>query len=227
MPGCDKAGIGMIRALWLEGRARLHREIELLRADRSSRGRWRDAQSLRDLGDLTADWLEGKVLSHPICWPRRGPDAETQALTPVLARANRAGLVTDASQPGVAGETGPSGETWRQRAAVQGWMAPEQACDLECAALSEGFRVVRHTTLRRRLDSPSSEWIDVTMKGDDVVTGFGQQPYVHDLRHWLSRCGRGAIEGLLGAHLVAVASSEYGHDDRVWDLLDSWSRRQE
>lgn len=68
---------------------------------RTDRARWRAARSIADLGHLTALWLEGEVASHPSCaTPNFGPDEETAHLVPVLAAANRAGYLTDNSQPG-------------------------------------------------------------------------------------------------------------------------------
>jgi hypothetical protein len=76
---------------------------------------WRDARSIGELGGAMAGWLEGHVSSWPGC--SAGPDEETLPLVPVLARLNRRGFVTTDSQPG------DGGETWTQRAAVEGWIA--------------------------------------------------------------------------------------------------------
>src|SRR6266536_3121043 len=61
--------------------------------------RWMSATSLAELGELTALWLEGEIGQAPT---NLGPPAgETAELIPVLAAVNRAGLVTDCSQPGM------------------------------------------------------------------------------------------------------------------------------
>jgi hypothetical protein len=67
---------------------------------RATRQRWQEASTLRELGELTALWLEGKLDSQPGYVPRVGPDKETTELVAVLARLNRIGYLTDSSQPG-------------------------------------------------------------------------------------------------------------------------------
>ena len=58
---------------------------------------WKTARSLADLGELTARWLEGTEPNHPCC--ASGADEETSPLIVELAALNRAGFVTDFSQP--------------------------------------------------------------------------------------------------------------------------------
>jgi hypothetical protein len=55
---------------------------------------------LADLGELTAQWLEGTIASVPTVWPGCGPDEEATELIPVLAARNRAGYVTTVSRAG-------------------------------------------------------------------------------------------------------------------------------
>lgn len=55
------------------------------------------AVTLGDMGELTAQWLEGKLRVHPAYAGE--PDPETEGLNEVLARCNRAGFITDFSQP--------------------------------------------------------------------------------------------------------------------------------
>ena len=92
-------------------------------ADRQA---WEAARTLADLGELTAQWLEGAIASQPAYTPGCGPDPETAPLIPVLACCNRAGYVTNGSQPGEAG-TGYDGAWWEQRAAVEGFASPAVA----------------------------------------------------------------------------------------------------
>jgi len=60
---------------------------------------WGNARTLLDLGELVARWLEGRLQKTP--WYDFPPDEETEAIAEWLARLNRAGLVTDGSQPGM------------------------------------------------------------------------------------------------------------------------------
>jgi len=83
--------------------------------------RWGTARTLTDLGELTAQWLEGKIGSVPGTMPGCGPDEETAELIPVLAACNRAGFVTVVSQPGEEPALGYDGQIWTQRAALEGF----------------------------------------------------------------------------------------------------------
>ncbi len=89
--------------------------------NRQDRERWASAKTLADLGELTAQWLEGTLASRPGYAVNAGPDPETIELIPVLARVNRAGFLTSGSQPGMGWELGYNGRLWRQRAFVQGF----------------------------------------------------------------------------------------------------------
>ncbi|MFI5068205.1 MAG: DUF6919 domain-containing protein, partial [Streptosporangiales bacterium] len=88
--------------------------------NRADRKRWASARTLADLGALAALWLEEGIMSQPGYAAGCGPDEETRPLVPVLAACNRAGFVTNCSQPGYWGDG-----TWDQRAAVEGFATPE------------------------------------------------------------------------------------------------------
>ena len=74
---------------------------------------WETACTLTELGELTARWLTGELAEHPAYGG--GPEEETRSIVDLLAGVNRAGLLTDFSQPGVADGRDP------QRAAVAGY----------------------------------------------------------------------------------------------------------
>src|SRR5437763_16577543 len=76
---------------------------------------WRTARDLADLGELTAEWLGGKLPYHP-AYGGETPNEERTPLIPRLAGFNRAGYVTEDSQPGEPREDG-----WTQRACVFGY----------------------------------------------------------------------------------------------------------
>ena len=80
---------------------------------------WRTARSLAELGELTALWLLGEVPTHP--GQPDAPDEETMRIRDPLVRFNRAGFVTEFSQPGEKLKDG-----FAQRAAVAGF-CPETA----------------------------------------------------------------------------------------------------
>ena len=109
----------------------------------ADRRAWEAARTLADLGELTAQWLEGAIASQPAYTPGCGPDPETAPLIPVLACCNRAGYVTNGSQPGEAG-TGYDGAWWEQRAAVEGFASPAVAERIWEAAEPAGLTVIAH-----------------------------------------------------------------------------------
>lgn len=196
------------------------------RMSKQDRKRWRATASLRDLGQLTAAWLEGEIASQPGYAPGYGPDPETEDLIPALARANRAGYVTDASQPGTPEETGFDGATWTQRAAVEGWLDPHRADALAQAATEAGLVVITHRVLTKRFARRAPGWLDVTRRNGRVVTGFGSQRRRRDVEFQYAECGDDAIAAVLAAIQITLAAPEYGPDQRVWHLLDQWAAEQ-
>jgi hypothetical protein len=87
---------------------------------------WAGARTLLEVGELTAQWLEGRIPKSP--WYGGEPDPETTEVVPVLAALNRIGFVTTESQPG----KDPS-EGYAQRAEVSGYVSRELADHLEAA----------------------------------------------------------------------------------------------
>lgn len=181
---------------------------------RTDRARWRAARSITDLGHLTALWLEGEVTSHPGCaTPNYGPDKETAHLVPVLAAANRAGYLTDNSQPGLI-QRGSDGDLWEQRAAVTGWIDPDNqqlVRRITTAARDAGLLVC--------VDHPGSQ-IPVTKVDGQDYTIFGAvlPEYLHVL--WPARLiDRDLFTALANAASVTVADPQYGRDSLLWPVL--------
>lgn len=190
--------------------------------NRHTQARWQAARTLRELGELTALWLEGKLPSQPGYMPNCGPDKETRSLIPVLARANRAGFLTDGSQPGEAAEIGYDGASWTQRAAVEGWMEPDAARPLIDLAVAAGLIVVTHSVRRWRLGRRERDWVDVTRREGRTVTGFGRQRTRSAMWFQYDVCDEEAVRAVLNATQVTLAAPRYGPDDRVWRVLDQW-----
>lgn len=190
---------------------------------RADRKRWSAARDLRGLGRLTALWLEGEIQSQPGYAPGYGPDEETEEFIPVLARANRAGFLTDGSQPGEPATIGFDGESWSQRAAVEGWLAPDRVPELVSVARQAGLIVITHTVLRSRFARRSPEFIDVTLRGDRVHTGFGNQRRRAEIRFQYAGCHRDAIDAVVNARQVTIAAPAYGPDQTVWEVVNDWA----
>ncbi|WP_370973713.1 hypothetical protein [Amycolatopsis sp. cg9] len=193
------------------------------RMARADRERWYAARDLRDLGRLTALWLEGAIESQPGYEPGFGPDEETAELVPVLARANRAGYVTDASQPGRAPGTGFDGATWAQRAAVEGWIAPDRSSELIDVAQQAGLIVITNTVLNTRFARRCRDFIDVTRRAEQVCTGFGTQRRASEIRFQYDECHRDAINAVIRSRQVTIAAPDYGPDHTVWEVVNEWS----
>lgn len=81
--------------------------------------RWAHATTLRHLGALVAEWLDGRMGSSPFYGGM--PDPETKSITPILQQVNRSGFVTDFSQPGALdGEDAQHAAVISQPAGVDG-----------------------------------------------------------------------------------------------------------
>jgi predicted kinase len=183
---------------------------------RTDRARWRAARSIADLAELTALWLECRIASHPGVMPNCGPDEETSDLVPILALANRAGYLTDNSQPGSA-DTGFDGRWWAQRAAVTGWVRRDRAgIDLVHRILAPA----RAAGLIVRADSHRHGFPVTSVDGHEYTT-FGALLSNRDLRTiWPAHLiHRDLFRQLQGAIHLTVIDPEYGRDDLLWDVL--------
>jgi|1185.fasta_scaffold04064_2 hypothetical protein len=182
---------------------------------RADRRLWRQAASLDQLGELMARWLEGDLTSWP-GYAVASPDEETADLVPVLARANRAGFVTDASQP-ACDEVGASGRRWRQRAAVCGLVGDEELLN----ALARVAEAHRLTILVRTVDEDSRRpGITVTQVDGEAYTAFGGRLTRSELQHvWLGTSWS-ALAEIEAAWQVTLIDPMYGRDNRLWTALD-------
>lgn len=186
--------------------------------------RWATARSLADLGELTAQWLEGKLASVPMVIPGYGPDEETTDLIPVLAASNRAGFITTCSQPGEEPVPGYDEEMWTQRAAVDGFAA---------AATLEALRA--HTAgkplylMAVPVDSPVRNCeiqIPVTMDGERENTWFGVplcREDIEDEDAGYGMCHPDAIEAICTAWQVTLIDPEWGRNDVLWPVLQAFA----
>jgi hypothetical protein len=96
-----------------------------------------------------------------------GPDVETASLVPVLAELNRAGYVTDFSQPGIALDANGNG----QRAAVAGFCSEVMAVRLMDAVCRTDLVVVAGDP-----DKPVNASIVVTVDDGREFTWLGRGP---------------------------------------------------
>lgn len=204
---------------------------------RADAARWFQATSLRSLGMLTADWLEGKNLYLP-AYGATGPDPETTPLIPTLAAANRAGYVTDGSQPGHEPTLGYNGRLWRQLAAVSGFCDEHTAVSLADTfephggphglyvyVWAPGTKLPRArrdgelfhipATIHADPRNPADQWLS-TVFGPPLTRREVRSIYRGDLP-------KPAIKTLCGAWQVTLADAQYGRNDRLWPLLEQWA----
>ncbi|MGW7597240.1 DUF6919 domain-containing protein [Streptomyces antimycoticus] len=173
---------------------------------------WKKAASVAELGQLTADWLEGRIRTSPMNVGDSGPDEETRHLIPVLAACNRAGCVTSCSQPGMVDR----GQHWEQRAAIEAWVADKNLLDrIRTSAKRAGIEVIAH-----RADSG---WRD-----GEVVTRVDGEPYTWFGRtmgrrgqiayEWPGVGGR-AVRELRTATYLTLIDPVWGRDNVLWPAL--------
>ncbi|MFE9064913.1 DUF6919 domain-containing protein [Streptomyces violaceusniger] len=177
---------------------------------------WKQAASVADLGNLMADWLEGRLGGWTPNYLDDRPDEETNHLIPVLAAACRAGFVTTNSQPGCAPERGYDGRMWRQRAFVEGWIADGALlARIRAEAKQAGMTVVAH--------GPSSRGggcIPLTDADGEIQMAAGDYPGHRRLMNseWRG-IGRHATNQLRHATYLTLIDPVWGRDDRLWRAL--------
>lgn len=184
---------------------------------------WAHTRTLTDLGELTAQWLEGGIPTRPGYHGR--PAEETLPLIPTLAAANRAGYLTDCSQPGFDG-AGYDGVRWQQRPAVEGFVGDGRtATHLAAAAGRAGLYACSQPASRWRCRYDSAVTVTrwLSAGGWEPLTGFGVQLSRRELASIYDGCGRAAMQAVQGAWQVTLIDLEWGPGRRLWELLDQWA----
>lgn len=177
---------------------------------------WKNATSVADLGNLMADWLEGRLGGRTPGYCDTRPDEETNHLIPTLAVLCRAGFVTTNSQPGVKPERGYDGRMWRQRAWVEGWIADQRLLDdLRTASKRTGLIVIAHGPSGR-----SNASMPITDADGEICTDAGWYPGHRRMinTEWRG-VGRHAVQELRHATNVNFIDPVWGRDDRLWPSL--------
>ena len=188
---------------------------------RADVARWDDARTLADLGELTALWLlHDGVIYHPGYgdWEGDpGPDQETAEIVGPLAAANRAGYVTDCSQPGRIHERGWDGSWWDQRAAVTGYATIPTRDRLR--ARMDNQLIVIDRPLRIL---PWGKWrhvTPVTWRNKEEHTWFGHRFAILDiLREYNSRSWRLNMR-LARARQITIIDPKPCRNTLLWPLL--------
>lgn len=127
-------------------------------------------------------------------------------LIPVLAAANRAGYVTDFSQPGE-----DPGDGDRQRAAVGGYCD-----DAICTRLADAVAGTDLVLLHEQGDSGIR--LPVTLDGGTACTWIGGIHPPEDLWYTVTLT-TAAMAALRDSWYVTIVDPVWGRNDRLWPLL--------
>jgi len=161
---------------------------------------WRAAESLAELGELTARWLTGEMRYQPAYFDTE-PDSETAPFVSELAAINRAGFMTDGSQPGEAWVAGG------QRAFISGFCSEATVERLRHFLLMTDLVVLAHW--------PGSEettyQLAVTVIDRRENTWVGGISTVSDLLHYYDQAlSPRALMELASAWQVCVVDPVWG-----------------
>jgi hypothetical protein len=166
----------------------------------ADRPRWAEARTRHDLGELTAEWLEGRIASQPgYDGPVDVDEHLAPGLTDSLAALNRAGFLTTTSQ---AGSTAHG-----QQATVTGFAGPDVARRLADAAEQAGLECAV-VEVRRPLHRRHSA-------GDAQVSGHFTPREIADM---FPGVRADAVESLAAAKQVTLYDPQIGRN-QMWPLL--------
>jgi hypothetical protein len=173
---------------------------------------WDKAESLADLGELSAQFCEGKLLQTPDHGGTREP--ETVGIAAPLAHANRQGFVTGCSQPGYDQLFGEGRA--QQRAAVEGWAAPDTVRKLRNLVRGTRLQIQVAESRPRRTDYSAAVNVSrhVGPEKTRECTSFGAVP---GRREHFADLGRPDLTE--GACYVTIYDPEWGPQSLLWDRL--------
>lgn len=169
---------------------------------------WIEAETLEDIGEATARWIEGSISYHP-CYHTH-IDAETKPLQKQLAYVNRNGLVTTFSQPAEPlDEDGSS-----QRACVEGYAREEIAKRIATLGLYTELLVLIYPP-----DWKGGYQIPITLDGFQPFTWCGGCWGYEELECFEEECSEAAMEALKSAWNVVVIDLKWGRENYLWDYV--------
>ena len=172
--------------------------------------RWSEAQSFRELCELGARFVEGRIDSFP-GWGARELDAESVPLADTLARLNRAGFLTCASQPGAAPARGTDGVVTARRPFVTGFARLEAAADLAPLARKEGLFVVSWAS-----DEAGGDRLPVGLRGKEPYLWAGHAAGREELRLFSDSLSPAGLAELERCRWVWAVDLEWKESERLW-----------
>ncbi|MFJ9903936.1 DUF6919 domain-containing protein [Streptomyces sp. NPDC101152] len=179
--------------------------------DPAHRALWRAARTLDDLGELTAQWLEGRI-SYVLGYGTAAPDEETIPLVPVLADLNRHGYVTAFSQPGVPLDEDGDG----QRAAVSGFCTEQTAQRIKASLLRTELVVVAYPggsdvapSIVATVYGGENVWVGGATSPSDLADEYGEG------------LGLAGLDALCNAWQVDILDPVWGRTGLLWERLSA------
>jgi hypothetical protein len=180
---------------------------------------WAEPTTLDGLGELHAQWLEGRLRAQPgYCAPVDVDEDDVPGMAELFAACCRAGFVTTQSQAAAAC-VGYDGAWWEQRAAVEGFADDATLDRLTVMADAAGLSIQAGRAGRR---TNQRQAVPVTTRDGYEHTGFGAIRSVSHLADdWLGygMCSDAAIDAVIDAWQVLVYDPEWGSNDRLWPAL--------
>lgn len=180
---------------------------------REDRRLWRAAETLQDVGELVALWLDGKIRYNPGYGGWGTPDPETREIRQDLAAANRGGYVTHQSQPG-----------WDeiQRAAVEGF-AGDAAAErlLRLARRTDLIVVESRRTPRRKVDG--SRAVPAMRYSSGHVGTFGYIISRREIGYLVET--KESYQALINARQICLIDPVWGRNTVLWPLLARFAKQ--
>lgn len=184
-------------------------------------GAWRQAESFEALCALGERFVSGALGYFP-GWGAPDLDEESDALVPHLARANRGGFLTTASQPGRPFAPGHDGRAWAQRAFVCGFAQGATQRRLVAAAAQGGLWCMDHSSDTHG-GSPRTEAAPVPVGLADGVPYLfaGHDAHAAEVELFADALGVGALRALAAARFVWLVDPVWGRRAALPAALDA------
>jgi hypothetical protein len=206
---------------------RISGRVEDLHVRDAEQQLYADCETLADLGEVTAKWAKGEIKYHPGGYDE-GPAEETIELIPALVTLNRAGFITQCSQPGEGPVDGYDGRVWWQRAAVDGFTDSATADRLEGACEEADLIFIRNGPARRwRVTWKHTEPVTASpVDNDDIAAASSYYVHTHFGAHLSRRAVKFSFDdcaskALCSAEQVSIIDPVWGRKDFMWDTLTS------
>lgn len=183
---------------------------------------WSTANTLTDLGRLTADWLQGDLNGrHP-----NGPHESADEILPhlaTLAAANRAGIVTLTGSIRPGSVTTTDGERREQLASIVCLIARDNdglLHQLAAQAWRSGIQVFVHHPA-----SPADSWpIAVSTHNGEPLAYAGNRIGTDERQAlWEEGCRQGAVASAVEAVQVTLIDPVIGRTSALWRVLEAAS----